>query len=120
MKKFTLITFCLFSVLSLYAKNIQEYVVTTNPPLSCQNCERKIKGNLKFESGVKKIETSIPEQRVTVTYDADKTSPEKLEDAFSKIGYNVTLIDCKQNNEETATEGCCQSEAKQCSGSCCK
>ena len=77
---------------SAYAKDIQELVVTTNPPMSCQNCENKIKNNLRFEKGIKNIQTNIPDQRVTIEFDADKTDATKIEKAFSKIGYKVTVI----------------------------
>ena len=42
------------------AKYIKTLVVTTTPPMHCRSCENKIKGNLRFKKGVKKIETSIP------------------------------------------------------------
>ena len=108
---------------SMYAKDIQELIVTTTPPMSCQNCENRIKGNIRFEKGVKNIETNLADQRVTVTYDADKTNPEKIEKAFSKIGYNVTVIG-EECNSTHKTEGNCV-KAKNCgnesgcSGNCC-
>ena len=37
--------------------------VTTTPQMHCANCENKIKNNLRFEKGVKKIETSVADQR---------------------------------------------------------
>lgn len=75
------------------AKNIQRLVLTTEPPMHCQNCENRIKSNVRFTKGVKKIETSVPDQRVTITYDADKTNPKKIADAFADIDYTVTVID---------------------------
>lgn len=87
---------CLFTI-SLYAKDIQKLVVTTNPPMSCQNCENRIKNNIRFEKGVKKIETNIPEQRVTIDYDADKTDQQNLVEAFNKIGYQVEVINEAEN-----------------------
>lgn len=120
MKKILLIGALAISAISLYAKDIQTLVVTTNPPLSCQNCENKIKGNIRFEKGVKNIETSIPDQRVIVTYDADKTSPEKIEEAFAKINYQVKVIN--ENGEtEAVEENCCVKEEACCGakGSCC-
>ena len=102
---------------SMYAKDIQELVVTTTPPMSCQNCENKIKKNLRFEKGVKSIETNIPDQRVTIEYDAEKTNPTNIEDAFHKIGYNVKVINAEQPSETPAT--CTQSQSG-CSGTCCK
>lgn len=111
--------------LSVNAKDIKELIVTTTPPMSCQNCENKIKGNLRFEKGVKNIETNLADQRVTVTYDADKTNPEKIEQAFKKIGYSVEEIPATiENNCETPAS--CEKEAgnncvksQGCNGSCC-
>lgn len=106
MKKLLIFSCLSFMALGCFAKDIQELVVTTNPPLSCQNCENKIKKNIRFEKGVKNIETSIPEQRVTVTYDADQTTPEKLEEGFSKIGYQVTVITEENCSTKEATPSC--------------
>lgn len=71
------------------AKTIKTVVVTTTPQMHCENCENKIKGNLRFEKGVKKIETNVEQQTVTVTYDADKTTVDKLLKGFTKFGYTA-------------------------------
>nr|WP_233905489.1 heavy-metal-associated domain-containing protein [Segatella copri] len=47
---------------------------TTTPQMHCAACENKIKNNLRFEKGIKNIETSVPNQTVTVKYNADKTT----------------------------------------------
>ena len=112
MKKLILLTAMLLTMTVGLAKDIKTLVVTTNPPMHCENCENKIKGNLRFEKGVKKIETSIPDQTVTIEYDADKTKAEKLMEAFKKFGYEAQLVIPK--NE---TEGQC---CKQSSEECCK
>ena len=106
-------TLAVFS-LSAFAKDIQELVVTTTPPMTCQNCENRIKkGDLRFLKGVKKIETNLAEQRVTVEYDADVTNPEQIENTFHKIGYNVEVINPENNtpqeksvNNQPCTKGC--------------
>ena len=127
MKKLLALSLLAIGALSLYAKDIKEYVVTTQPPMSCQNCENRIKGNLRFEKGVKKIETDLEHQRVTVTYDADKTNEANLEEAFGKLDYKVTKI---ETNDSTACQGKkhdCKGKAgcqgkKECNGGsgCCK
>ena len=112
MKKLFAILLMSFFAVGIYAKDIQKFVVTTNPPLSCQNCENKIKNNIRFEKGVTNIETSIPEQRVVVTYDADKTNPEAITKGFAKIGYQVSEINpCCNPGSECCNQGgaCCQS-----------
>ena len=63
------------------AKTIKTTVFTTSPQMHCENCENKIKGNLRFEN--------IDSQTVTVTYDADKTSVDRLMKGFSKFGYTA-------------------------------
>lgn len=73
-------------------KDIKTVVVTTLPQMHCETCEKKIKGNLRFEKGVKQIECDIPEQRVTITYDADKTKPETIIKSFEKFGYKATEV----------------------------
>lgn len=117
MKKLVFISTALLLAFSAYAKDIQELVVTTNPPMSCQNCENKIKKNLRFEKGIKDIETNLAEQRVTIEYDAEKTNPEKIENAFQKIGYNVEVID--PTAQGTAPQECTPAKSG-CSGTCCK
>lgn len=57
--------------------------------MSCQNCENKIKTNLRFEKGVNAIVTSLADQTVAVTYNPEKTNPEALVAAFKKLGYNA-------------------------------
>ena len=117
MKKFLLTALVAVAALTAYSKDIRELIVTTNPPMSCQNCENKIKkGDLRCVKVVKKIETNLAEQRVVVTYDADKTNPEKIEKVFEKIGYEAIPITedgktvCPENTEESA----------QCGGTCCQ
>lgn len=99
----------LIAFLVANAKDVKEVVFTTNPPLSCSNCENTIKKNLRFEKGVMNIETNIPDQRVTVKYDADKTDVAKLEQGFAKINYKVTIVgednEVDGHTEATSSKG---------------
>ena len=60
--------------ISLVFREIKTVVFTTTPQMHCAACENKIKNNLRFEKGIKSIETSVPNQAVTVKYNADKTT----------------------------------------------
>ena len=82
------------------AKDIKTVVVTTNPQMHCENCEKKIKGNLRFEKGVKTIDTNVEQQKVTITYDAEKTTPEKLIESFKKFGYKATEVKPQKKEEK--------------------
>lgn len=102
MKK-ALVSFALLLVaLGAQAKDIKTLIVTTNPQMHCASCENKIKGNLRFEKGIKTIETNVKEQRVTITYDAEKTSSDVLVKAFEKIGYKATPVDAKVEKQQKA------------------
>lgn len=114
-RSFLLLTLALCTITS-FAKDIKTIVVTPNPQMHCESCENKIKNNMRFEKGIKGIETNISRQEVTLTYDADKTTPEKLMKGFEKFGYTATLksdgnqqqtsCDKKQNCCKKAQNGC--------------
>lgn len=88
------------------AKDIKTVIFTTQPQMHCAGCEKKIKGNLRYEKGVKRIDTSVEQQKVTVKYDADKTSAEKLQKAFKKFGYEARQVKADEKVERKASQGC--------------
>lgn len=87
-------------LLIVAGKDLRVLVMTPTPQMHCESCENKIKNNLRFESGVKKIETSIKEQTVTVTYDASKTNVQKNQAAMKNIGYNTHVVSDKPKEKE--------------------
>lgn len=88
------------------AKDIKTVIFTTQPQMHCAGCEKKIKGNLRYEKGVKRIDTSVEQQKVTVKYDADKTSAEKLQKAFKKFGYEARQVKANEKVERDNTQSC--------------
>ncbi|MBR1792713.1 MAG: heavy-metal-associated domain-containing protein [Bacteroidales bacterium] len=101
MKKQIILTVLLMLSTLSFSKDIKTLVVTTTPQMHCTSCENKIKGNLRFEKGVKRIETSIEKQTVTIQYDASKTTEENLIQAFTKIGYTARTVN-KDEKSKTA------------------
>lgn len=85
--------------LGLSAKDIKTFKVTTTPQMHCESCENKIKDNLRFEKGMKKIETDIPSQTITITYDADKNTEEAIIKAFEKIGYEARKVGADSDSD---------------------
>ena len=86
----------LFMALALatvcFGKDIKTVVLTTQPEMHCANCEKKIKDNIRFEKGIKSIKTSLDDKTVTIEYDADKTSVDKIKEGFKKIKYEATEV----------------------------
>lgn len=80
----------LFSVVVAFAKDLKS-VTFSVPQMVCENCEAKVMKNIRFEKGVKDIKTDVEKKMVTITYDAEKTNPEKLAGGFAKFNYEVTV-----------------------------
>ena len=105
-KSFLLFMMMMMMTMISFAKDIKTVVFTTTPQMHCEKCENKIKSNLRFEKGIKAIETSVPNQTVTVKYDADKTSPEKLQKGFGKFGYKARILKDGEKVEKNTEEKC--------------
>lgn len=108
----------LFAVAAM-AKDIKTVVFTTTPQMHCDKCESKIKNSVRFVRGVKSIETIVERQTVTIKYDADKTSPEKIREGFTKVGYTVKEAKtvekqgcCAKDAKTTEKQGCCSKDVK--------
>ena len=74
------------------AKDLRVLVLTPTPQMHCENCENKIKSNMRFEKGVKKVETNLEKQHVTITYDPKKNNVEGLQAGMKKIGYETKVV----------------------------
>ena len=93
MRKIIFIAITVISTLSVSAQKTKNHIdtltVTTTPQMHCSGCENKIKQNIRFVKGTKKILTSVPKQEVTIIYDKRKASEKDYATAFSKIGYEI-------------------------------
>lgn len=90
MKKNLLTAFMLMLAGNNFAQTaVDTLVVTTQPQMHCQNCEKKIKSNIRFVKGTKKIATSVDDQKVTIVYDGRKAKYNDYVEAFKKIGYEI-------------------------------
>lgn len=111
MRKFILMlvaAFVLGAAQFASAEDSKEAVAVFNlsPKMTCQNCENKVKTNIRFEKGVSDIQTNLKAQTVTIKYNPAKTNTEALVAAFKKIGYTATEVDHKANCPTAQTQGC--------------
>ena len=53
MKKSIITLVLLMVAMIASAKELKTVIFTTTPQMHCTNCENKVKGNLRFEKGVK-------------------------------------------------------------------
>ena len=90
MKKNLLMAFMLMLAGNSFAQTAPATLVVTTPPqMHCQNCEKKIKSNIRFVKGTKKIATSVDDQKVTIVYDGRKAKYNDFDEAFKKKGYEI-------------------------------
>lgn len=108
MKKLILSSFAVMLSIAAFAEN-KTVSFTVNPPLVCNNCENKVKENIRFEKGVKSVKPSAKEGVVVLTYDDSKTDIPAIKEGFQKIGYEATLIE-----PEVCPEGCAGAEVEEC------
>lgn len=104
MRRLSFIIFALSFSVALFAKDIKTVVVTTNPEMHCESCEKKIKGNLRFEKGVKNIITDLKTKTVTIEYDADKTNVQNLINGFKKIKYEAKEVKKETTKDKAETK----------------
>lgn len=81
----------MMSVGAVMAKDIRTAVFKVSQ-MVCENCERKVKNNIRFEKGVKEFSTDLKAKMVSITYDADKTTVEQLKAGFKKFNYEAELV----------------------------
>lgn len=94
-KLITLLAVLFLSVGTMLAKDFRTVVFKVEQ-MMCQNCEKKVKDNIKFEKGMKKFTTDLKTKTVTITYDAEKTDVEKLKAGFKKFKYEAVVVEDKK------------------------
>lgn len=102
MKRLSFIILALSFSVALFAKDIKTVVLKTQPEMHCANCEKNIKNNIRFEKGIKSIKTDLNSKTVTIEYDADQTSVEKIIAGFKKINYEAQEVEVKEVKKEPA------------------
>lgn len=86
-------------------KEIKEIEIKTSS--QCEDCKVRIEKNMAFEKGVKFVELDVETKIVTIKYREDKTSPEQLRKAISKIGYDADDVEADPVAYEKLPR-CCQ------------
>lgn len=111
MKKLIMSIVLMLAVTTFVNAEKQEVVLFINS-MECANCQAKVEKTLAYEKGVKDLQFDLQKRQVTITFDNEKTSVEKLQNALVK--YNKYA-------SEVVKPGCaksCKSETGGCSKSC--
>lgn len=85
--------------ITVSAKDNDKQQVTFVVSMSCENCKKRIENTLSYEKGVKNLEVNLSRKTVTVEYDPQKTSPDKLKATIQNLGYTA-VVKSKAKSEE--------------------
>ena len=66
--------------------------VLSVPDISCEHCERAIKGALEPITGVSLVRVDIPAKKVTVEYDEARVGIEQIKQAVEDEEYPVAAV----------------------------
>ena len=85
------------STITLIAKSQETQTKTTKKTekveiqtsAQCSMCKDRLEKDLAFEKGVKSVSLDLETKIISIEYQTDKTDPDKLKEAISKIGYDA-------------------------------
>lgn len=91
MKKLILILFLGLQLLAK-AQNKKSEVILIQTTAECDQCKKRLESNISYEKGVKFCKLDLNTKVLKVTYNGEKTEPEKLRAAISKLGYDADAV----------------------------
>lgn len=94
------------------AKAGQSEVVYFIPNMHCERCQAKIEKAISLEKGVKDLIFDLKAQKLTIVYQKQETTPEKLRQALAKMGYEVKsdATTAQPQNSTRENRSCCRSK----------
>lgn len=76
----------------------------------CGMCKTTLEKAMAYEKGVKAAELDVESKMLTIVYQPDKTSIEKLRLAVSRTGYDADSVQADQRAHDRLPD-CCQKSA---------
>jgi periplasmic mercuric ion binding protein len=83
------IAFMLVSMNAMSQSKSKFQKVEIKTSAQCGMCKDRIEAAFAFEKGVKKADLNLTTKVATITYDPNKTNPEKFRQILSKLGYDA-------------------------------
>ena len=75
-------------------------VVTFDTSIHCKDCVNTMFDNLPKEDGVVDLEVTLDEKSVTIIFNSEKTSVEKLANTINDLGYYAYVKNVNDYKEE--------------------
>ena len=104
-KKITAALVLFISAFSL-SVSAQTAEVKIKTSAQCGECKERIEKALAFEKGIKSATVNTEDQMVSVVYYDKRTTPEKIREAISNIGYDADDVTAKKETYDKLPSCC--------------
>lgn len=88
---------------------IQTIVIKTSAV--CESCKETLEKAMAYEKGVKESNLHVESKMLTVKYDSEKTTPEKIKKAVTMAGYDADDLVADPKAYENL-DACCKKDYK--------
>ncbi len=100
----TLMLVAVAGIASAQKKSVEKVTIQTSAV--CEMCKATIEEGMVYVKGVREADLNLDDFKVTVTYRADKTDPEKIKQAIAKLGYTADDVKPTQADFNKLHECC--------------
>jgi len=111
LKFISIIAIILVSIPGMAQEETKTKEITIKSSVVCKMCKERIEHDMAFEKGVKSVNVNLKDKEIDITYRADKTSPEKLRIAVTKIGYDADDLEADPKAYEKLPR-CCRKDVE--------
>ncbi len=91
MKKIIVLALVILSNIA-FAQTKKTAEIKIQTSAECDMCKKRIESGMAYEKGIKFTKLDVPSKVLTVKYNTDKTSPEKIKQEISKLGYDADEV----------------------------
>jgi periplasmic mercuric ion binding protein len=107
-----MITIVLLGMSFIQTKPTSKYVeIKINVSSQCETCKETLEKAMAYEKGVKSAVLDVATHTFTVVYDSNKTSPDTIRKAISKVGYDADNVPADPKAYEKLPK-CCKKGGK--------
>lgn len=96
-----------FSVSDVKAQDSKKLAtIKIKTSAQCEECKERLEKAFAYEKGVKKSNLDVETAVFTIEYSPKKTSPEKLKEAVTKVGYDADELPANEKAYEKLPTCC--------------
>ncbi len=113
MQRLSIISFFLFTLISgfVFSQNKSKLeTIEIKTSGVCDMCKTTMEKAMAYEKGVKKSNFNVETAILTVTYNPEKTTPEKIKKAITEVGYDADELKANERSYDKLN-ACCKKGA---------